>query len=432
MPVIQKISSLDTYYDSLLKTTIINDMSAIKREDINTIVENIQTQVQSGSITSLPTCNCGYLKGMAHKGKLCPLPDCNSVVESPFDKVDPVLWMRKPSNIIGFISPMFWTMLFKTLSTDTNDPVLYLCDPTYKPVKETEVILAIKNYPGLIRDYNHTVENLDKILNYLSMLPTFSKPHRQIEIQRCIKLWNEKKSEILSTYMPLTSSRLFVKEKTSKGSFTSLMSGNVLSTALAFIANVSEETTPSESGTVVANTIHQLSKIYTETLSKVLVKKEGTFRQHLYSSKLPFTFRGVIVAKTKGRIDGLTMPYGMMVALLQPMIINKLRHGTKWTKAMSVRLATEKFFSAVKCFDQEVYNIMNQLNKEAYTGNFRVMFLRNPVLHITSLIYMFVETIKTDVDDTTIGFHMLATSAVNGDFDFSALNPTVVGSLIKI
>ncbi len=153
---------------------------------------------------------------------------------------------------------------------------------------------------------------------------------------------------------------------------------------------------------------------YTVDIStRHLSKKRSLPRQHIFASRLSFTFRGVIVSITgKHDLDELHMPWAMAVNLLRLHIVGRLMQ-----RGMSSGDAMRLQQSSLKQYDPLIDSMMQEFIAESPYKGLPALFGRNPSIRAGSIQLLYITKIKTNIHDETIGFSQLATAAPNADYD---------------
>lgn len=421
---------MDAYFKSTEGDKVIcNDLSYFSTDDQDKVNHLLMTVYEnSETLSSKPSCDCGKTQGRFRIGKFCDL--CGTMCQEPHNKVKPLLWLKSIQPTHRFLNPTVW-LLVSTVLGKKKDLLRYLCDSRYNPpIKLQDYIIGIKNdVLGGIRSYRHVMENLDKILIYCLNHSAFKKDiDKQQTIRDLIDLIVNHQDIIFSDYLPIINKKIFVVEETTKGKFVNLASADIVDVVRTWLklcadikqsGQVSEKVLDYTMGSILAN----LADLYKTYINQYLVKKSGTFRKHVYGARSHFTFRCVIVSiPGKHQHDEISAPWCVGVTAFRPHILNKLcnQRGYTYKKAIA------KLYRAVKKFDPDIYDILNELIKESPYRGIGCIIQRNPSLMQSSSQRVFITRFTPDPSNMTIGFSALIAKGPNADYDGDELNCTLL------
>lgn len=431
MPIVQKILNLDSYFRSTDgDKIIINDLKFFSKLDNEKINNSLMTVYDNAeTLSTKPSCDCGKVAGVYMIDKICS--ECGTVCKEPFKKVKPLLWLKALTTEFKFLNPTIWLMittLFSKQSTNkiTIDYLRYFCDSRYNPLSKDELpthILQIYNYLGGVRSYQNTMSKLVDILTYMLSLPKFKDPDKQYTITQLITLIENNKDDIFSNYLPIVNKKLFVVENTTKGKFINLASSDIINCVMIWLKACSEESLSDKmkssiTGTVISN----LARLYYTYYNDYVVKKEGMFRKHVYGARSHFTFRCVIVSiPGQHNYDEVIAPWCVATSAFRPHIINKLVK-----RGYSYKNASDMLFKAVKKFNPVIYDILNELIKEAPGKGIEILTQRNPSLFQGSMQKVYITKFNNNPLDVSFKISSLIVKHPNADFDGDELNQTIL------
>jgi len=419
--IFQRLKNLDTYYKETTGDKIVlNDVKYYSIEDRERITNALLTVYDDNTISMVPACDCGHMKGGYLSGKICP--KCSTTVREFQDKTDPLLWLHAIDDMPKFMSPHFWLML-RTVMGKKIDCMRWLSDTSYNPGTEIpDFLIAIKNtLPNFERSYPFLVDNIENILIFLQNYSTFKTPRKKEIIEGLLNLYRNSKDLIYSYWLPIVNKKLFIIENTSKGNYTNLGIADVIDTVLQFVKMVNDpKQTPNKKSNAMARTISDLSGIYQYYNKVYLSSKPGIFRKHIYGGRGHFTFRAVITSiPGPHKYDEVEVPWAIGVTAFRPHLLNILCNRYD----MTFKVASNLLIYAVNNYDPIVDKALNELLRDSYTkGKIAIILHRNPSLHQGSAQRVFINKFKTDPMDYTISMSILITAAMNADFDGDELN----------
>lgn len=404
--------NLDGLFHSVANKIVLNELSYL--EDFSDLKDQLYT-VYEDVISIVPQCVCGKTSGAWQLGKTCPY--CGTEVVNKFETIKPILWVRAFNSELKFLSPHFWGQLrnlFKTKGSTDFDAIRYITDTSYKvnqPIRP--VIQSIISMIGG-RGYSNFINNLDKVFTLLKNNSAFRINGKLDKILELEALWrlDMKENNLLSEYLPLINSRLFVMEVTNKGKFASSMLSDIIDIALYSI-KVSKETNRQKQENGMAYVISATNTLFATYMKDHVASKKGIVRRHIYGTRVNFTFRAVITAlPLKYDYDTIHVPWVVGVSAFRPHVLNKLlKRGYRY------RDASELLFASANMYKPEIDEIFKELIEEAPSKGIAVILHRNPSLLQGSAQRVYITKFKTDIDDKTISTSVMIAKAANADFD---------------
>ena len=415
MGITQRFLSMDTYYKTTAgEKLIVNELDYFSSAHDDIINRSIMTIYQNTDIMStVPTCDCGKLKGRYNLGLMCPA--CSTRCAEVHDRTEPILWLQKLRDDLPFLNPGFWLIL-RTIIDDKTDWLRWLSDSKYNPgnIQIPPVVLGLIDLIG-VRSYQTFISKIPEILSYLIDHPKFKDDSTNSSLRILRDIYNGEQETLYSTYLPIINKRLFVMENTTKGRFVNFSSSDIIDITKLWIkaANDSRQVQKANAfdksaamtGTIISK-IADLSKSYFQSY---LIKKEGIFRKHIYGARSHFTFRCVIVSRPgRHQHDELSVPYCIGVTAFRPHVLNKLmKRGFKY------KVANRMLYDAVNKYDPIIAEILDELIVESAYKGIPVMILRNPSLFQSSTLLMYITEFKKDVQDRTVSLSQLVADCMN-------------------
>lgn len=424
MSITQKLLNMDTFYKSCPgDKIIINDLSFFNNDHLEKINHSLMTVYEnSETLSTKPSCDCGDTQGMFRIGKYCP--NCGTQCLEPHTKVKPLLWLKTLTPDIKFLNPTVWLMLCQIIYKK-RDLLRWLCDNKYNPpIKIPKHVIGIKDVVlNGERSYSAVMSHLEQILVYLLNHSSFKTVDRQQELRDMLELLHTHQEVLFSEYLPIINKKIFVVEEVRKGKFINLASADIVDVVKTWLKLCSEDNVSDKMyNNTVGSMLSNLAGLYKTYFNQYLVKKTGTFRKHVYGARSHFTFRCVIVSMPgQHRHDEIHAPWCVGVTAFRPHILNKLAK-----RGYTYKNAIIKLYRAVKVFDQEIYDILEELIQESPYKGLGVLLQRNPSLKQASSQLVYITKFKKDPDNMTISMSVLIVKGPNADFDGDELNVTIL------
>lgn len=406
--------------DTLFRTTpgpkiIVNDLDYFSLTDNEKITQHLMTVYNNVDVISIkPQCDCGEISGAYNIGRICN--QCSTECKDPEFNLDPIIWVKSIDPKLKFLNPTFWNMLSNMLDTKV-DYIRWLTDSKYNPrgLKVPSHILTLKkDYLDDKRDYYNTMANIDKIINFISMLPKYKAHNKQEQLTHLLKIYHDNKDILFSDVLPIVNKKLLVMENTTKGRFTNMVAADVIDVVKQWMKLCSDDN-PSEKDKSNATgcLVSKLAHIYLKYFNDYLIRKEGVIRKQIYGFKSHFTCRFVIRAiPDKHDRRELHMPWVAGCICFRPHILNKLvKRGYKRLDAF------KKVYAAVKKYDPVVDEILQELITDSPHLGIPVLANRNPSLAKGSILLMYITKFNKDPLDYSCGISHLIIDIFNGDYD---------------
>jgi len=423
MAIIQKVLNLDDYFNSLTSNKIIlNDLNFYSIDDVSSVNNMLMTVYEDETISVIPSCSCGKLKGRYRMNKKCY--SCNTYVTDPQDNIDPFLWLENLEGVPMFVNPHFWAMI-SGLMAKNLDCARWLADITYNPPVKLPVYLnSILEHIGGVRSYSNFVNNIDNILIYLQNHSKFKTKNLKEQIIDLRQVYAENKHAIFSKHLPIINKRLFVMENTSMGKFTNLAVADLIDLVMAWIKVTSEiNLSMKKKENITASVVSKFASLYTGYYKKYVTSKSGLFRKHVYGTRSHGTFRSVITSiPGPHAYDELHIPWCVGVTVFRPMLVNKLSK-----IGITYKNINKMLYQAVMKYDPLIDKALQELLAESFTpGSIPVLFQRNPSLLAGSMQLLRITKIDTDVTRKTTGLSLLVCKAFNAESFYGRYNRNVI------
>lgn len=420
-----RFENFDTLFDEGTHNKIIvNDYDGTSKE-VKSYLDNLLMRNDLGDALSLkPSCVCGELQGAYYIG--CECENCGCPVTSPLEEeLTYLVWLRQPEGVAPFVTPFIMELLLRRyyISTPSVKLVEYIMLPNYriKGLNRSNMHLLKKldfllDQAKIKRGYNSFVENFFPIIELLEN--NFSRCSKKDRGKFYDWLWSIRE-DIFSSWLPIPNRSLFVFDTNEMGSY---IDRNVLSALTAVrrltgidILDVSQRKKEEK----VAKAILDLTDFYVVYMEDGFFKKPGLFRKQIARTKSHYTMRAVIVSKTTpGPIDRIEIPWSATCSLLRPLIINGLR-----SRGFSARIAEEHFMAHVQRYCPIIDDIFREIIHN--TGGIPFLLNRNPSLHRGSVLFVFADKVKTQVNDNSISMPPLNGPPLNADYDGDMVNLTL-------
>lgn len=427
MGIVQKLINMDEYFRTTTGDKIIvNDLSIFSPEDLALVDKKVMTTYDKVDAISIKaSCDCGKVTGMFKIGQVCN--DCSSTCREPYEKLQPILWLKAIDPNYKFLNPIVWIMVSNLLS-NKMDALRYFSDTRYNPVDLVALPDTIqyikKNILNDNRTYPNLMANLSNILNYLLTHQSFKDKTRQETLKLTIRLIEENKDKLFSNYMPILNKRLFVTENTTTGRYVLLVNADSVDAIKSWMKLCSDFNQPTErrKSNITGSTMACLATLYKNYARNYLCSKNGIFRKNVYGARSHFTFRCVITSITgKHKHYEIEAPWCVGVTAFRPHLLNKLKKlGYNYKQASSL------LFAAVQTYNPLVDKLLKELIKESKYPGIPIILQRNPSLLQGSAQLTYITRFKTDPLDMTCGISFLICKAPNADFDGAVIDKNVV------
>lgn len=393
---------------------VINDLPSETEEDRKLINDIILTTYDATDVLSaIPQCVCGNLTMGFRLGKICEL--CHTSVERPTEGlVENRVWIKAPSQILGFIDPHIWNILEARLGKYSI--LEWMTNPATSPPNKTSKSIMDKIYYlesiGWKRGLNNFIRNIDWFIEILPKLTNKPCHDLQEKLRRC-------KGTMFPKYMPLPTRLLMVVDKTAVGTFTEAQISFAVDAART-ISTLSRNTslTSSYVERKVVTVNRNLCNYYRETNKTSLKSKSGWLRGQIFSSRSNWCSRSVICSNHEPHMyDEILIPWNVGVEVYKFHLYGKLAR-------MGVSL--REVYALIETSGQRYSPILDKLLKELIDESpdkaLNVIMQRNPTLRYNSAQRTRVVRVKTDVHDESFAWSPLVLRGPNADHDGDECN----------
>ena len=413
MATLEEFKDLDLMFDTAEHKNLVTDY--IHEGDVGLVKlkHKLMTTYNDDVVSTLPSCECGYLNKNYLKGNVCS--ECGTKCVNTFSNYSPELWMTNFQDVERWLSPALVAMINYNISTKIRI-IRWISDNKYNPqLGPLEPLFkSLYSINGFERTYGWLVNNIDKLLDYLIVSPALKVKKDKIKSMIIIKdMYKANKSLLHSTHIPLLNKKMFVLVNANgMGKYGNNGIGTSLDIALDYIRGY--KTTNSKVRSVVmAKIIDKQSLLFNLVISMFFNGKGGIFRKNLHGARLPFSSRNVVVPITgKHKGNSIRLPWGTSVAKFRPHILPKLIR-----KGYSLIEASTLLFNSVREYNKDIADILDELKEEA--GDMGILFesQRNPSLERGSSATLPLDEFKKDPEDTSTDISSLISKIISGDFD---------------
>jgi len=413
MAITEELLSQDEYF---LRTTgdkiIVNDLNYFSVDDIDSVTNSLMTIYDSDVISTTPSCDCGRFNTRDRLGRTCP--NCGTTCRDPFEKTEPLLWLKSFDPSIKLMNPIFWLML-KRLLHNKYDYVRWMCDNKYNPpVKLPLHVIGLREVLGNVRTYDNMVEKIPNVLRYLSTHSKYKDPDHQLDIEILLEMYRTKSGAIFSNHLSIVNKQLFVMMNSNKGKFTNLMVADVIDSVMLWIKTASVDTRDLKKYNQVTGVVmSKLAEMYQDYLKEYVASKHGALRKHIYGARSHFTFRNVITATTGPHMHyHIDVPWVTGIVVFRPHLLNKLmnKYGYAYKKANKL------LNSAAKRYVEIINVIFKELIAESSDPRgIPILAHRNPTLLQSSFLLVYLHSFHTDLGRLSTSISPQIIKFPNGD-----------------
>lgn len=424
MSIKLKLISFDELFHRLKNQKIlINETDIFSKEQKEIMDAIIMKDYSEDSLSVIPSCECGEIKGTYYVGDLCS--KCGAYVTSTLDNnISFLLWIKQPKEVEKFISPIILAILLNRykVSKPSLSLIKYIILPKIKKVNYNELMKNdqiakldyLLNHYGIEKGYNSFVRNFFTIIDILEENFYKQKPSPNYNFKEFLY---KNSDYIFSEYLPFPNKILIAIESNELGRFIDKSLLNLIN-VIRRLTGIDLYTKPSHiKQNKVANSLIDLAEFYISYMENAFFKKQGMVRQHVVSTRAHFTARAVITSLTGiHEYDELHIPWSVACSLFREHILNRLyKRGYNYKEAIRFLMKHNKIYHPLL---DEIFNeIIN-----ASGNGIKVFFNRNPSLHRGSIQTHRITKVKTDVNDNTFSFSYLVAPSYNADFDGDELN----------
>jgi len=410
MAIIQKLISHDDLFLQSTNKILLNDI----RVTDGSIKDMLFTTL-TDEISLVPSCECGNLQGAYLIDKTCGV--CHTLVTEPFNNTSPLLWVKSFTPELKFINPKFWLMLTTIISTKI-DALRWLSDTSYNPGNASITLLALSEIIGG-RSYMNVVNNIDKILDYLSNNSQFRTLAKSVKLSALKRVYKQDKDKVLSSYLPLINKNLFIMVSSKKSNYSSILLADIIDQALLAVSTANDQ---HKSKKQLANNTAKLisigANLFKEYVKESVGRKNGIARKNLYGSRVNFTFRCVASSLPSSyNYDEVIVPWCIGMTTFRPHVLNKL-----YKLGLTPEEASALVFNYTNKYHPVLDKILQEIISESPNGYIPILVSRNPSLGQNSIQKLKLIKFNTEVDVQTIFISVLVAASFNLDFDGDECN----------
>lgn len=407
---------------------VVNHFNTDTKEGKEELNKLLYIRYQGDTLDVVPTCDCGALTGEYNADIVCEI--CHTTPRSVTEKpLESTLWIEPPDGVIGFINPTVWIILTRALDDNGQHMLEWMCSPTYtlghEPRHRMRKLIDLYQEKGFLRGLNYFITNFDMIFGVLvenKLLYNNKKQASEVLVQFVVS----NRASLFPTHLPLPSRLNFITEDTVTGRYADTSMTTALDAALTIsgISNSAIPLSPRIKEARTVKTIMLLAEFYENVIGRVLGKKEGWWRKHVFGSRLHLTARAVITSLSDNHeYDGLHFPWSASVMLFKTHLISKLiKRG--YTPNEAIRFIHENTLKYNELMD----SLLQELLDEGFGDPYGVPILlnRNPSLQRGSIQCLRITEIKKDPSINSISLSVLVLVGFNADYDGDALNATLI------
>lgn len=406
------IEDFDDWFRRLDTTPVLaNDIDLTTEEGRIRFNRLVYSSYDGDVFSNVPSCPCRATKG-GHLVKV-KCPECGFLCMPVTEQtIEPLVWVRVPDGIPGFINPHVYVQLRKKLFKNGFSGLDWFLDPTYQAMKENCPIEGIVTRMGFKRGLIAFHNNFDAIITALCRTRTFFAEKEGREMMQYVEMIRNK---IFCKYIPFPSKIGFILESVGERIYADPKMAPALN-ALLSIANSERMRKQSMSRVEarIARSLASLAAYYQENEKNKIFPKKGVFRKLAYGIDPHWTFRTVITSKhTPHNHEEIDIPWGTAVLTLKLHIANKLRR-----EGYTPNEIFTLIYDNVLRTHHKLEKIFDQLIAETPGGKgIPCTFTRFPALKRGSTQRFYIKNIKRDPNQLSTSISVLCLKAPNADFD---------------
>lgn len=403
---------------------VINDLDPALSNDWRTFRDSIISRYEQDSLSVIPTCDHGCSQGGLLLGSLCP--HCGTRVEIVTDKKFlSDAWIAAPSGVEGFIHPAAYRIFNKSFKVRGVSLIDWLLLARVSVPQGHEAIERLKGLK-VKRGLNAFIRHFDELMPHLLKSNMVSSTVTRNDLAE-LKDWiTEYRAILFPKMIPLPSRLAFISEESSRHAVVDENCLKIINAASTILYMEDQSINPDDPKTEAhqrkkeyccVKCVQQLTNFYDVFLKKNIGHKTGWIRKNIISSRLNFTFRGVITSiASPHNVQDLHIPWCIAVNVFSTHIKSYLLKGFGDTNMTPV--AMEKFlFDHSFEYHPLLDEILEKIIREHPLGKYPVVFQRNPSLLRGSTQQLFINHIKKDPEETSIDVSLLTLKLWNADFD---------------
>lgn len=393
-----------------LKTppVFVNDIDTSTQEGLAYLDSLVYTKYNGGSLSILPSCECGESTGTRFLGKTCN--NCNTVVIPATERpIESNVWIRAPQGVKALVNPQMWIILSNAFTLNGCNLLEWLINPSYKNNIQNNAKLEIFKSYNFPRGINSLYDNFDSIITALLDRSIFNgAASKRIDLKMFIE---QNRDRIFTEYLPIPNKIMFITEKAVTATYADKRMANALDAVHTIAALSTGLETPSirKNEGAAARAVIQLAEYYSTQYREIIGGKYGWLRKHLFGTRQAYSFRAVISSLSdRHDYDELHMPWGLSVALFRMHLTNKLLR-----RGMTPNECAKFLYENTSRYHPMLDELFKEIISESPGKGFPTFLLRNPTLDRLSGQKFFISRIKSDVNVKTVSLSLLVISHMN-------------------
>ena len=398
MPIFLKLLNLDElFHSSEEEPIVLNDLPSKTEKDRDYFNNLVKQTFSSDMISIMPQCQCGELKGEYRLGDTCP--ECYGQVKRTItNKIDPVVWFRRPAMVEKLINPIFWIMLNQRFNKSNFKVMRWLIDRNYTPTitngRVPPILTDLLN-SGIKRGYNAFVQNFDVIMDFLFDHPAFAVKRGSVgnlvdmfdfgegSTDPLRELIRQHRDALFSDYLPILNKMLLILDIHATGKYLDISTIDIkdaLNTMLSIDQDFYDKSqTVLENRT--ARIVMMLADYYDEMFQTNVAVKEGLIRQHCDGTRTNFSFRAVITSHEEiHEHDEIWVPWGVGLTTFQPFILNRLMNDKLPYGGMTHNEGVDFIYRHIFKYHPTLDLILKDMIANFPGGSIKCLNQRNPSL----------------------------------------------------
>lgn len=401
-----KIVDLDSVFNDLSEPPIIvNDFDLNSIEEKERLNAMLYTRYEGDTLETLPSCDCGHIKGQYNIGVKCGR--CLTEVEVVTERsLHSVLWIAAPEGVTSLVNPEAFIILSDKLGYEGGNLLEWITNTSYKLKTDKKRYCEKYINAGFKRGLNYFIANFDEIIEFLFKIKAFNKTNGKTDKDSLRQFLSENKHVLFPKYLPVPSKLGFITENTPMGVFADTnmaLAIDAIRTITSIKAGLGG-TTQIVRENRAAKAIKLLSDYYYSFYKSSLAGKQGWYRKHIFGSRVHFSFRAVISSISNNHsYEELHLPWGLSIALFKAHLTNKLMRKFRMTPNECIQF----LYSNINKHDKVLEELFQELIDESPEKSIPVILQRNPTLVRLSAQYLKVTKIKNDPYDTTISMSVM-------------------------
>lgn len=425
-PIYPDFDDYDVKHDTSVTPPIyLNDFDFNIEEDREAVVELLRTEFEGNNFDTVASCTCKKHRSNIYINSDFVCEDCGDPVVKPLaTRIETKVWLKRPANVAGFISPAMYAVFLSKLNT--KSPKVNLVDYWINPVVRndkrfkdvTNNAFKIASKIEMFREtlnipygYNSFITNIDLIIrsaieNDIGKVLDLTEQDRK----NYAEFWERYRTKAVFKYLPLPNKITTVVESDQRDRYVNKEQTD-LDKIYFTLADTYPEDDPrsEENEDLMGKNLKGLVDALAEVQKNILFGKKGMIRYHAGAGKLPFTGRSIITGESGVcRSDTIILPWLYGLTCLD-------KHLTGWLYRKNytplqikeiIRIAAHTRLPII----EEFYTWIETNRYAMVTAG------RNPSIQYLSARGFFVQ-FNRDLDDKSIRIPITTVKEFGADFD---------------